>query len=41
MGGSDAIADPRFYLCNSAAVVVIDKFGVANWLSWLFEFILR
>ena len=41
MGGSDAIADPRFYLYNSAAVVVIDKSGVANWLSYFFEFRLR
>ena len=41
MGGSDAIADTRFYLYNSAAVVVIDKSGAANWLSQLFEFRLR
>ena len=33
MGASDAIADPRFYLYNGAAVVVIDKSGATNWLS--------
>jgi hypothetical protein len=38
VGGSDAIAEPRYYLDAGAAAIVIDKSGAANWP--IFDYVL-